>query len=82
VLEDQPQEPTFQAALRVVVRAVGHFVWAVLVALILIICWAGLTGLLIGTGAVWAYALAAVESLLFLMALLGLRALSRNPRYW
>jgi hypothetical protein len=62
--------------------AVGRVGWTFFAVLTVFFVWAAVTGILIRSGAIWAYALAAVESLVFLSVLLGLRVLWRDHRYW
>ena len=65
-----------------VASAIGRVVWTFFAFCFLVTVWAISTKALLGAHAVWAYALFAVTTLLFVAAIAGLRAVWRDSRYW
>ena len=64
------------------VSAIGRVVWTLAAFWFVLTVWAISTKALLDADQVWAYALFAVTTLLFVAAIAGLRAVWRDSRYW
>jgi hypothetical protein len=65
-----------------VTAAIGRIIWTFFAFVVLVIGWAALTGFLLRTHQAWGYAIAAIGTLFFIIALAGLRTVWRDGRYW
>jgi hypothetical protein len=69
-------------AVRAGASAIGRIVWTFFAFCFLVTVWVISTKALLGVHAVWAYAVFAVTTLLFVAAIAALRAVWRDGRYW
>jgi hypothetical protein len=67
---------------RTVASAIGRVIWTLFAFLFVLTFWAAVMQALLDVHQVWSYALRAIATILFVLAVAGLRIVWRDGRYW